>query len=99
MAQSITIKIAGKSYALKADTPQKEEWIRRAAAKVDELISAYESKFPGKNMTDILSFVALNQSMSFISCKEQLDGVSKEASALKKDTDDYLVKIEEESSR
>ena len=95
MGQSITIKIAEKTYSLKADSPRSEELIRRAAAKVNDLVSAYNTKFAGRPLADILAFWSLNLGISSISSSDEIAELLKEAGALKEETDAYLKNIEE----
>ena len=64
MEQKITIKIAERSYVLKASTPENEQLIRLAAEDVNKKLNAYMASFPGKSAEDILSFVALNECVS-----------------------------------
>lgn len=94
MEQRITVRIAEREYVLMAPTPESEEYIRLAAAAINKKIAGYSAKFPGKNMVDILSFVALNESIGSISLQRKLQAVKDEASLLKKETDSYLDNIE-----
>ena len=94
MDQKITISIGGKKYALTASSPEQEEAYRLAASSVNSLLSIYTDKYPGKDMTDILSFVALNESIGAITLKKRLEAVEKEAGTLKNQTDNYLDNID-----
>ena len=64
MEQSITIKIAGKDYPLKATSPEMEQLMRLAADSINQKLAAYDAKFPDKTLVDKLSFVALNETVS-----------------------------------
>lgn len=90
MEQRITIRIAGKEYALKANSPAQEELIRKAASSINSKIAAYSAKFPTREMVDILSFVALNESMNSLGIQQSADAVKAEAEALQKDISSYL---------
>ena len=90
MDQRITIKIAEREYVLKAPTPEYEELIRLAAATINKKLAAYSAKFPGKNMVDILSFVALNECIGTLSAQRRLESLGQEVQALQRDTDAYL---------
>lgn len=94
MEQRITVKIADREYTLMAPTPESEEYIRLAAAAINKKIAGYSAKFPGKNLVDILSFVALNESIGAIALQRKFEAVMAEAASLKKDTDSYLDSIE-----
>ena len=78
-----------------APTPESEELIRLAAASINSKIAGYQTKYPGKNMSDILAFVALNESIGSISQQRALDSLKKEIESLKGETDSYLENIEE----
>ena len=44
MEQNITIKIAGKDYALKVTSPEMEQLMRIAAETINEKLMDYDSK-------------------------------------------------------
>lgn len=90
MEQKIKVKIAGREYVIMAPTEESEEYIRLAAAAIDQKITEYAVKFPGKNTQDILSFVALNESAGKIALMKKIETIKAEAIALQKDTDNYL---------
>lgn len=90
MEQSITIRIAGKEFPLKANSPREEELIRRSAEAIGKMIAAYQSKYPTRELTDILSFVALNEGINALRLQQQLEAAGAEAEALTKDITTYL---------
>ena len=51
MAQSITIRIADRTYSLKVSSPEHEEVIRKAAGEINRKVKLYLDKFPGKKYT------------------------------------------------
>lgn len=73
MEQKITIKIAGKDFVLKASGPENEELIRLAAIQINKRLQAYQAAFPGKALSDVLSFVALNEAISAITLQRRVD--------------------------
>ena len=73
MEQSIKIKIADREYPLKVSSPEKEEVIRKAAAELNKKINLYQDKYPTKGMIEILSFVALNVSMTNVVLQKQIE--------------------------
>ncbi len=93
MDQKIKIRIAGKEYLMNAPTAEIEELIRLAAAKVNKEVSAYVAKYPGKEMVDILSFVALNEAIGGISRERKLTDAESEAAALARETENYIENI------
>ena len=74
--QSISIKIADRSYPLKVNSQEHEEVIRKAADDINRMIGKYQERFPGKGMIEILSFVALNVCMSNITLNRQMKNLN-----------------------
>ena len=83
MEQSITIKIAGKDYPLKATSPEMEQLMRLAADSINQKLAAYDAKFPDKTLVDKLSFV-----------QKKLSSVNEEAKAMLSRTSAYLDNID-----
>ena len=94
MDQKITVKIAEKEYVLKAPTPEHEEYIRLAAATVNKRLNAYLSKYPDRNPSDLLSFVALNECIGRLRSEREMENARAEAGKLKADTDAYLSSLD-----
>ena len=93
MEQSITIKIAGTDYPLKASSPEMEQLMRIAAETINKKIAAYDARFPERSLADKLSFVALNETVSRLATQRKMEALADEAARLKKDTDDYLSQL------
>ena len=87
MEQSITIKIAGTDYPLKASSPEMEQLMRIAAETINKKIAAYDARFPERSLADKLSFV------SRLATQRKMEALADEAARLKKDTDDYLSQL------
>ncbi|MDD6253893.1 MAG: cell division protein ZapA [Candidatus Cryptobacteroides sp.] len=94
MSQKMSIAIGGKKYTLTADSPEQENAYRAAAYSVNKMLSVYTAKFPGKDMDEILSFVALNEGIGAIMMKKKLEAVEKELQTLKNQIDTYLDNID-----
>lgn len=94
MEQSITLKIAGKDYPLKATSPEMEQLMRLAAESINQKLAAYDAKFPDKTLVDKLSFVALNETVSRMSYQKRLSSTSEEAKRLLSQTSAYLDNID-----
>ena len=94
MEQSITIKIAGKDYPLKASSPEMEQLMRIAAETINQKLAAYDAKFPDKTLVDKLSFVALNETVSRLSYQKRLSSVGDEVKRMLSETDSYLANID-----
>ena len=90
MAQSISRKIAERTYSLKVSSPEQEEVIRKAADDVNRKISLYQEKFPDKNLSDVLSFMALNVCIANITLQKQLKEMSTAEEELAKELERYL---------
>ncbi len=90
MAQSITIKIADRTYSLKVSSPEHEEVIRKAADEINRKVKLYLDKFPGKSMVEILSFVSLNVCMANLTLQKQAKAMEDEEEALARELEGYL---------
>ena len=97
MSQSISIKIADRTYPLKVNSPEHEEVIRKAADDINRMVAKYQDRFPGKGMIEILSFVALNTCMSNITLNKQLKDVTEAEEMLAKELEGYLENIDKNS--
>ena len=97
MEQSIKIKIADREYPLKVSSPEKEEVIRKAAADLNKKINLYQDKYPTKGMIEILSFVALNVSMTNVVLQKQIDTFNESEGLLAQELRNYLDNIDKNS--
>ena len=96
MGQSIKIKIAGNEYPLVASSPEMERLMRLAAEAINQKLTAYDAKFPNKSLSDKLSFVALNETVSRLTYQKRLSDASEEAKGLQEDVETYLKNIEKD---
>lgn len=55
----INLVIAGRTYPLSVNTTQEEEGMRKAAAKINELIARYEQNYAVSDKQDVLAMCAL----------------------------------------
>ena len=94
MAQSITIKIAGKTYNLKAASEEQEQFMRLAAEGINKKLSNFDARYSGAEMIDKLAFVTLNEAVNRLAYQARLSELEKEIDALKAETGSYLEKIE-----
>ena len=97
MERSIKIKIADREYPLKVSSPEKEEVIRKAAADLNKKINLYQDKYPTKGMIEILSFVALNVSMTNVVLQKQIDTFNESEGLLAQELQNYLENIDKNS--
>ena len=95
MDQSITIKIAGKEYSLKASSPEMERCMRLAAEDINKRLSAYDEKYPDKRLEDKLAFVTLNETVSKITAMGKLNVLATEVSGLAEELEAYLSGIKQ----
>ncbi len=72
MDQSITLKIAGKDYPLKASSPEMEQIMRIAAEAIGKRLAQYDAKYPDKELLDKLVFVTLNETVNRIAVQRKL---------------------------
>ena len=94
MEQSITLKIAGKDYSLKANSPEMEQLMRVAAEAINKKMEAYDAKFPDKTTVDKLAFVALGETVGRLSYQKKLSSVNDEAKRMLGQTSEYLDTID-----
>ena len=97
MAQSISIRIAERTYTLKVSSPEHEEVIRKAADDINRKITLYQEKFSDKGILEILSFVALNVCMTNINLQKQIKEMSDAEAGLAKELESYLDNIDKNS--
>lgn len=90
MGQNINIKIGNRNYELIADSPEKEESYRKAASILNDKIDKYQSKFHDKDMTDILSLIALQECMNTLKLLTKIDHIQNESTRLQEGLDSYL---------
>ena len=95
--QKITVKIAGRPYVLNASSEEHERKIRVSADEINKKVNAYLDKFPGKSIVDILSFVALNVSMTNVVLQKQIDMLNEGEDNLAKELQSYLDNIDKNS--
>ena len=92
--QNITLKIAGKEFSLKANSPEMEQAMRLSAEQINASLAKYDRQFPGKPLEDKLIFVCLNAWVSKIMMQSRVSALSAEVTALKDETDAYLKDVE-----
>ncbi|MBR1570689.1 MAG: cell division protein ZapA [Bacteroidales bacterium] len=90
MDQKISIKIAGRTYNLMASSPEQEEVYRLAAEAINKRLAAYTRKNPDKTIMDLMSLVALNETVYRIGLQKELERNEKEKGELERDLDRYL---------
>ena len=96
MDRSITLRIAGKDYPLKASSPEMEQLMRLAAESINSKLEVYNSRFPGKDMTDKLVFVTLNEAVARIAAQRKIAVSDDRQKKLLELTSGYLDKIDKE---
>jgi len=92
MDRRVTIKVSGRTYALKAKDDQMEEVLREAVKVVNKKIDAFKANWPEKTEEDILTFIALNACAGEISLKKKLNEIEAEASGLLSEISGYIEK-------
>ena len=94
MDRKISIKIGAREFKLTASSPQQEEAIRLAAQTINNRLQDYTTRHPGKNMVDIMSMVALNETVSRIVLQKELKCRDAESDKLSEDLQRYLSGID-----
>ena len=90
MAQKIKIKIAGREYNLTAQTEDQEEVYRLAADAINQRLETYTSSHPGKTALDLMSLVALNETIFRISLQKDIQTYKDAEQQLQGDLERYL---------
>ena len=93
MDQRISIRIAEREYDLKSNSPEEEERIRKSAMQLNRMIDSYQRSYAGRDMIDILSFVALNQGMSNVMLMQRIENIEHECNELQAGIEGYLDNI------
>ena len=90
MDQKISIKIAGRTYNLTSNSPDQEELFRLAADAINKRFAAYTQSHPGKTATDLLSLVALNETVFRLGLQREIDRYKSGCLDLERDLEHYL---------
>jgi cell division protein ZapA (FtsZ GTPase activity inhibitor) len=90
MDQKISIKIAGRTFNLTAASPEMEELFRQAADAIDNRFAAYTRSHPGRTVNDIMSLVALNETVLRLTLQRELDQRKSAEKQLETDLERYL---------
>ena len=90
MDQKISVKIAGRIFNLTASTPEAEQLYREAAETINKRFAAYTRSHPGKNVSDLLSMIALNETVIRLELQQEIDQYKEEKELLARDLERYL---------
>lgn len=90
MDQKISIKIAGRVYNLTASSPEQEELYRLAAEVINKRFNAYTLSHPGKTAADLLSLVALNETVVRLGLQKEMERFKEAEKTLQRDLEHYL---------
>ncbi len=90
MGQKITLKIAGRDYSLTAQSEEQEATLRRAADAINSRLDAYTLSHPGKTALELMSLVALNETLFRMSVQKEIDELKSSESQLAQDLTRYL---------
>ena len=94
MAQKISLKIIGQTYNLTAATEEQEQQYRLAAEAINNRYASYNKSHPGRTVTDILSMVALSETVIRIGLQKEIDALKQGESQLEMDLEKYLRDIQ-----
>ena len=92
--QSITLRIAGKEYPLKAKSPEAEQVMRLAAEDINNMLSVYNTYYPDRSDFDKMTLVCLGEAVSKISAKRAAARLSADFDTLDDELGNYLAGIE-----
>ncbi|MBO4467502.1 MAG: cell division protein ZapA [Bacteroidales bacterium] len=94
MAQKISLKIAGHLYNLTAATEEQEQLYRLAAEAINNRFASYNLSHPGRTATDMLSMVALSETVIRIGLQKEIEALKKGEDQLEMDLEKYLRDIQ-----
>lgn len=94
MAQKISLKIVGHTYNLTAATEEQEQLYRLAAEAINNRFASYNRSHPGRTVTDMLSMVALSETVIRIGLQKEIDALKQGESQLESDLEKYLRDIQ-----
>ena len=94
MDQKISVKIAGRLFNLTASTPEAEQLYREAAETINKRFAAYTRSHPGKNVSDLLSMIALNETVLRFKLQMDLESQKHDEKALASELERYLKDIQ-----
>ena len=94
MAQNIKVNICDKEYSYVAESPEKEQLLRKAAEMVNEKFSGVNSSQSNRSVEDRLSIVAFNIALTLMTAKKKMALLGDEVNKLTELTDKYLNDIE-----
>ncbi len=90
MAQKIKIKLAGQEYNLTAQSEEQEEMIRLAVDAINHRMESYTVTHQGKTAFELMSLVALNETMFRMRLQKDTEELKKAETKLQADLDRYL---------
>jgi cell division protein ZapA (FtsZ GTPase activity inhibitor) len=90
MDQKISVKIAGRMFNLTASSPDAEQLYRLAAETINKRFASYTRSHPGKNVSDLLSMIALNETVLRLGLQKDIDQYHEAEQQLARDLENYL---------
>ena len=90
MDQKITIKIAERTFQFTASSPEMEALYRQAAEAINKRFAMITQSHPGRNPSDVLSLVALNEAVIRLGMQKEIDQFKATESQLESDLERYL---------
>ena len=90
MGQKITLKIAGRDYNLTAQSEEQEATLRRAADAINRRLDAYTLSHPGKTAFELMSLVALNETLFRMNVQKEIEQYKASEEMLGQDLERYL---------
>ena len=90
MDRKISFIIDGKKYNVTAHNEEQEQMYRRAAATINAKMESFSNSHPDRQRIEIMTLVALNESVRRFDLQNELESVKGEAGKLSQDLRDYL---------
>ena len=86
----VNLKIGARNYTLTAESPEMEQYMRLAAKDINELLANLQQRFPSTSIEDVITFVAIQETVSKLSLRKELLDIRKAHESLAGEMDDYL---------
>ena len=90
MGQKISIKLAGRTFNLTAASPEAEQLYREAAEAINARFDAINRSHPGNAVSDLMSLVALNETVVRLGMQRELGLQQEQEKKLDADLERYL---------
>lgn len=94
MGQKVKLIINGREFMVNAQSAEDEQFLRETADEMSQYIEAYQNRYPGKQLSDILTFCSLNAFLRAKKYQRLLNDIDEDCKDLHSRTTAYLDSLE-----